>query len=73
MSDRDIAEATEATEPPADQTDVLRYANYFGEHGIRYRYFEPRGFLSGTYRGCDLNGPLSAVREFRLRLTRGGI
>jgi hypothetical protein len=62
----------QAAEPPADPIDALRYANYFGEHGIRYRYFEPRGFLSGTYRGCDLNGPLSALRDFRLRLTRGG-
>lgn len=72
MNDAEVSAAIEAAGPPADPIDALRYANYFGEHGIRYRYYEPRGFLSGTYHGCDLNGPLSAFRDLRLRLTRGG-
>ena len=56
----------------ADPIDAVRYANFFGEHGIPYRCYEPRGFLSGTYHGRDLNAPLSKLRDAALRLKRGG-
>ena len=71
MTDMDVAAALDTAEA-ADPIDALRYANFFGEHGIPYRYYEPRGFLSGTYHGRDLNSPLSALRDLKLRLTRGG-
>lgn len=71
MNDSDLSAALDATEAP-DPVDALRYANFFGEHGIPYRYYQPRGFLSGKYRGTDLNGPLSRLRDVKLRLTRGG-
>jgi hypothetical protein len=56
----------------ADPIDAVRYANFFGEHGIPYRFYEPRGFLSGTYHGRDLNAPLSKLRDAALRMKRGG-
>jgi hypothetical protein len=71
MNASDLAAALEPAEP-ADPIDALRFANFFAEHGIPYRYYEPRGFLSGKYKGVDLNGPLSALRDVKLRLTRGG-
>ncbi len=71
MNDADLATALEGR-APANPSDILRYANFFGEHGIAYRYYEPHGFLSGTYRGRDLNSPLSALRNLKLRLSRGG-
>jgi hypothetical protein len=71
MNHADIGTALEATHP-AEPMDALRYANFLGEHGIAYRYYEPRGFLSGSYRGSDLNFPLSTIRDLKLRLSRGG-
>jgi capsule polysaccharide modification protein KpsS len=71
MDDGDLSSALDIS-PAADPVDALRYANFFGEHGIPYRYYEPRGFLSGKYHGTDLNGPLSRIRDLKLRLTRGG-
>jgi hypothetical protein len=71
MDDGDLSSALDIS-APADPFDALRYANFFGEHGIPYRYYEPRGFLSGKYHGTDLNGPLSRIRDLKLRLTRGG-
>lgn len=71
MNDSDLVSALD-TAQGADPIDALRYANFFGEHGISYRYYEPRGFLSGTYQGRDLNAPLSAPRDLMLRLKRGG-
>jgi hypothetical protein len=71
MNDMDVAAALE-TDEPTDPVDALRYANFFGEHGIPYRHYEPRGFLSGTFRGHDLNSPLSTIRNLKLRLSRGG-
>jgi hypothetical protein len=70
-TDMDISNAMEA-DGAIDPLDALRYANFFGQHGIPYRYYEPRGFLSGSYRGRDLNSPLSALRNLKLRLSRGG-
>ena len=71
MDAGDVSAALETTKPP-DPTDAVRYAYFFGHHGIRYRYFRPRGFLSGTYRGRDLNSPLSTLRDMKLRISRGG-
>jgi hypothetical protein len=71
MNQADVGAALETTRP-ADPMDALRYANFLGEHGIAYRYYEPRGFLSGKYRGSDLNFPLSTIRDLKLRLSRGG-
>jgi hypothetical protein len=70
-TDADISAAIEANHS-VDPLDALRYANFFGQHGIRYRYYEPRGFLSGRYRGRDLSSPLSTLRNLKLRLSRGG-
>lgn len=72
MNDADLSASFDAGEP-ADPIDALRYANFFGEHGIPYRYYQPDGFLSGTYRGIDLNSPLSTLRNLKLRISRGGI
>jgi hypothetical protein len=71
MNEIDLAAALDNA-VAADPLDALRYANFLGEHGIAYRYYEPRGFLSGRYRGCDLNSPLSTIRDLKLRLSRGG-
>lgn len=70
-TDLDISAAMGADDP-VDPLDALRYANFFGQHGIPYRYFQPRGFLSGSYRGRDLNSPFSTLRNLKLRLSRGG-
>ena len=70
-SDRDLLEALDNPEIP-DPTDAYRYANFFGEHGITYRFYKPRGFLSGTFHGRDLNAPLSKIRDVVLRIKRGG-
>ena len=71
MSDGDLAAALDGAKA-VDSLDAVRYANFFGEHGIPYRYYAPRGFLSGIYRGRDLNAPLSGLRDLALRLKRGG-
>lgn len=55
-----------------DPLDALKYANFLGAHGIEYRHYRPRGIVSGTYRGKDMNAPLAGLRELKLRLTRGG-
>ena len=52
--------------------DALKYANFLGVHGIKYLYYKPCGFLSGTYRGRNLNAPLATIRDLKLRITRGG-
>ena len=67
----DLAAALDAPEAK-NPLDAIRYANFFGEHGIAYRHYEPKGFLSGTYHGRDLNAPLSSLRNLALRLKRGG-
>jgi hypothetical protein len=71
MTNGDLASALD-DDHPTDPADAIRYANFFGEHGIGYEYYQPRGFLSGTFHGRDLNAPLSAVRNAILRLKRGG-
>lgn len=71
-SEWEIAEALDSP-PASDPHDALKYANYLASHGIAYRHYVPRGFFAGTYRGVDLNGPLSALRDLKLRLTRGGV
>ena len=71
--EEEIAAALDRPGVP-DPADALRYANYLASHGIPYRYYEPRGFFSGVYRGRDLNGPLlSVLRNAKLRFTRGGM
>jgi hypothetical protein len=70
-TDGDVSAAMEAN-GEVDPTDAVRYANFLGHHGIPYRYYEPRGFLSGRYRGRDLNSPLSTLRSLKLRFSRGG-
>lgn len=54
-----------------DSLDALKYANFLGTHGIEYKHYKPRGIVSGTYRGKDMNAPLAQLRELKLRLTRG--
>ena len=72
MNDADVSSAVDATDRP-DPLDAIRYAHFFGYHGIDHRYYQPRGFLSGSFKGRDLNAPLSTLRDVKLRLTRGGI
>ena len=72
LSESDLVDAMEA-ERPHETQDALRYANFLAAHGIEHQHYRPRGILSGTYRGVDLNAPLSALRNVKLRLTRGGI
>lgn len=55
-----------------DSLDALKYANFLDTHGIKYRLYRPRGIVSGSYRGKDLNAPLAQLRDLKLRLTRGG-
>jgi hypothetical protein len=71
MDDRDVAAALDIPDA-LDPADAVRYAYFFSFHGIPHVHYQPRGFLSGTYRGCDLNGALSGLRDVKLRLTRGG-
>jgi hypothetical protein len=71
INDEDLTRALETLEN-ADTDDALKYANFLGCHGIDYRYYKPRGVMSGTYRGVDLNAPLAGLRDLKLRLTRGG-
>jgi hypothetical protein len=71
MVDADVTAALDTPEP-LDSADALRYAYFFGFHGIPHVHYQPRGFLSGSYRGTDLNGALSGLRDVKLRLTRGG-
>ena len=71
LSATEIDDALASTESP-DRIDSLRYLNYLADHGIAYRSYEPRGFISGTYRGKDLNAPLSTLRDWRVRWKRGG-
>ena len=70
-TDEDLWSALKKPRIP-DPVDAFRYGHFFGEHGIDYRYYEPRGFLSGTFHGRDLNAPLSKVRDLVLRIKRGG-
>lgn len=70
-TDADLSEALDTCAQP-DPLDAFKYANFFGTHGISYRYYKPRGVLSGTYLGADLNAPLSTLRDLKLYLTRGG-
>lgn len=72
MNDQDIVVALDVASG-SDCLDALKYANFFAIHGIPYRHYEPSGIVSGTYRGLDLNAPLSRLRAAKLRLTRGGI
>lgn len=72
VSDSDLVNAME-TEGAYETQDALRYANFLATHGIDYEYYRPTGLLSGTYRGIDLNAPLSTLRNLKLRLKRGGI
>lgn len=55
-----------------DQLDAFKYANFLGTHGIEFKYYKARGFLSGSYLGKDLNSPLGTIRDLRLRLAHGG-
>lgn len=72
-TEEDVSTALTFAEP-ADPLDALKYANFLAVHGITYRHYAPRGFFAGDYCGRDLNGPLlSALRDAKLRLTRGGI
>lgn len=71
MADGDISEALTPL-AGLDPLDALKYANFMGTHGIPYRYYQPRGIVSGSYKGKDLNAPLAQLRDLKLRLTRGG-
>ncbi len=55
-----------------DRTDALKYLNFLAVHGIPYRTYRPRGFISGSFDGRDLNFPLSTLRDLRVRWKRGG-
>ena len=71
-SDSDLSAALHRSAPP-DKLDALKYANFFGTHGIEYKYYSPRDISSGTYLGKDLNAPLAALRDWKLRLRSGGV
>lgn len=70
-TDEDLATALDGC-AQIDQLDAFKYANFLATHGIEFRYYKARGFLSGTYLGKDLNSPLATIRELRLRLAHGG-
>ncbi len=70
-TDEDLRKALSSPRT-ANPLDAYRYGNFFGEHGIVYRLYRPRGFLSGTFHGRDLNAPLSKIRDMVLRIKRGG-
>ena len=67
---QEMADALNATEG-FDTEDAYRYFNYLAMQGIPYRDYAPRGLLSGSYGGKDLNFPLSTLRDFKVRQKRG--
>lgn len=66
----EISEALDGA-PARDPLDALKFANYLAIHGIPYRYYMPKGVLTGTYQGKDLNSPLATLRKLKLLITRG--
>ena len=68
-TEADLAEALDNPRKP-DPMDAIRYGNFFGEHGISHRLYQSAGFLSGTYRGVDLNAPVSTLKDLARRIIR---
>lgn len=41
--------------PAKSREDTLKYGYYYKTVGVRYRYFEPKSVLKGTFKGVDLD------------------